>query len=141
MKNRGRILAVDFGRSKVGLAVCDEERKLVFRRGIIKGFGSLDRLFRQLKDLCVKEKIVLVLFGVPLGIEGNETAQSAKIRVIGEKLRAYLEDIFLEFVDESFSTFEAKELLAGVPGRIDMNDDDYAAYLLLVKYLKQKEAF
>ena len=71
----------------------------------------------------------------------EETVQSEKTRAIGERMKAYLDDVILEFVDESFTTFEAKELLAGMPGKIDRNDDDYAAYMLLVNYLKQKEAF
>ena len=141
MKNKGKILAIDFGKSKVGLAISDEDRKFAFRRGIIKDFKSLERLFEQIKRLCESEKVNLVILGLPLAINGSSTIQSSRIRKIGESLSAFLDKVKVEFVDESFSSHQANELIKSMNGAVSQDDDDFAAYIILGKYLSDKEAF
>lgn len=141
MKNRGKILAIDFGAKTVGLAVSDEDQMMVFGRGVIKDYKSLAHLFEKIKEFCVKEDVIEVVMGIPVGREGEETAQTGRIRGFGEKLQEYLgKEIPVEFEDESFTSFEADEFLdkiLHVRGRDrKQSEDELAAVLILKRYLE-----
>ncbi len=140
----GKILALDMGRSAVGMAISDEQKQMVFGRGVIRNYKSLANLFKEIKNFCEREKVVEVVIGLPAGKEGEETAQTERIRSIGERLEEYLEDIPVEFEDESFTTFEANEFLGGVAGvkagkRKD-TEDEIAAVIILKRYLDFDES-
>lgn len=143
MKNKGKILALDFGNRTVGLAVSDEDRTMVFGRGVIRDFKSLAGLFGRIAEFCMKEGIVGVVMGIPSGKEGQETPQTERIRGIGEKLGDFLKDIPVEFEDESFTSFEADDYLSGIKGvrgrdRKQM-EDELAAVIILKRYLKLED--
>jgi putative Holliday junction resolvase len=143
VKNKGKILALDFGNRTVGLAVSDEDRTMVFGRGVIRDFKSLAGLFGRIAEFCMKEGIVGVVMGIPSGKEGQETPQTERIRGIGEKLGDFLKDIPVEFEDESFTSFEADDYLSGIKGvrgrdRKQM-EDELAAVIILKRYLKLED--
>lgn len=130
------MLAIDFGRKKVGLAISDESRSFAFRRGIIRDYASLEGLFKRIEEMCSNEGVETVVLGIPLGENGEETEQSIKIRDIGRRMREYIGKDDFVYIDESFSTFRAKGLKKEFPGEKMLGDDDYAAFLLLEEYLK-----
>jgi putative holliday junction resolvase len=140
VKNKGKILALDFGQKTVGLAVSDEDQTMVFGRGVMKDYRSLAALFEKIKDFCVREDVIEIVMGVPVGREGEDTPQSERIRGFGEKLQEYLGgDIPVEFEDESFTSFEADEFLdriLHIKGRDRKGaEDELAAVLILKRYL------
>lgn len=144
MINKGKILAVDFGEKKVGLAVCDAALGVVFPRGVIKNYGSLEVLFNKLKTFCVKEEVKRVIFGVPLSATGGKTAQTLKITKVAEDFGKMVPGLEIELVDESFSTHEGKKLLTAMPKQLKKggrDDDDFAAVMILEKFLKTNEDF
>jgi len=143
VKNKGKILAIDLGQAHVGLALTDPEQVLVFGKGVLRGFKRLDDIFKAVKELCLKEKVVEVVMGLPLDDGGNPTPQSDRIEKIGMKLAKFLGDIQVNFEDESFTSFEADEFLAsrGVKGsNRKLHEDEMAAVQILERYLKHKSA-
>jgi len=143
VKNKGKILAIDFGSRTVGLAVSDEDRSMVFGRGVIRDYKSLIGLFGKIMEFCLKEKIVGIVMGVPSGKDGEETAQTERIRGIGGKLDEFLGDIPVEYEDESFTSFEADDYLANIRGvrgtdRKPM-EDELAAVIILKRFLKLED--
>jgi putative holliday junction resolvase len=138
MPQKGKILALDFGRSAVGMAVSDEDRQMVFGRGVIRDYKSLANLFAEISKFCLDEKVSEIVMGVPIGGDGEDTPQTEKIRSIGEKLEKYLGNIPVNFEDESFTTYEADEFLSlkGVKGsRRKETEDEIAATIILKRYL------
>jgi putative holliday junction resolvase len=139
MPNKGKILALDYGRSSVGMAVSDEDRQVVFGRGSIRNYGSLNNLFEKIRLFCETEKITEIVMGIPVDENGDETVQTEKIRAIAEKLEQYLRNIPISFEDESFTTFEANEFLAekvNVKGSVrKQTEDEIAATIILKRYL------
>ena len=135
---------MDIGRNAVGMAVSDEQRQVVFGRGVIRNYKSLAHLFSEIKSFCTKENVELVVLGLPAGKEGEDTPQTERIRSIGEKLEEYLEGIPVEFEDESFTTFEANEFLGGVAGvkgrKKKETEDEIAAVIILKRYLDFDES-
>lgn len=139
MKNKGKILGIDFGAASVGLAITDEQQTMVFGRGVIKKYGSLQNLAKKLHQLCEQENAVKVVMGLPIAVAEKSQSQTQKIRNIGKKLRLYLHGIDFEFQDESFSSFEAREALKKLDVKAKnykKTEDEMAAIIILQNYLK-----
>jgi putative Holliday junction resolvase len=133
----GKILAIDYGTTKIGLAVSDDARLLAFGRGVFdrkKGFPSL---VTKLQEICNKEYVTELLFGLPLDENSEEGDSTKKVRNFAKKLGLYFADRKISFTDESFSSFEAKNQLraAGRGG----HDDEAAAVIILQRYLDRKQ--
>lgn len=141
MKNKGKILAIDLGQAHTGLALTDPDQVLVFGKGVLRGLKSLEEVFAAIKELCEKEAVVEVVMGLPLDEEGNATQQSERIQRLGSQLEAFLVNIPVKYVDESFTSFEAGDFLAsrGVKGsNRKSHEDEMAAVQILERYLKHK---
>ena len=130
---KGKILAIDYGTSKIGLAVSDDARLLAFGRGIVDRSKGFEAMVHRLEDLWAKENIVEFVFGLPLDDKGEEGESAKRVRNFAVKLGLYFKDKPMNFVDESFSSFQAQRLQqeAGRHG----NDDELAATIILQRYL------
>lgn len=140
MKNKGKILALDFGEKSVGLAITDENQSMAFGKGKITNFGSLKKLFEKIHTLCKQEKIAAIVMGIPLSLEDPVSKQAQRIKNIGFKLQYFLQEIPLFFIDESFSSYEAQKILHSMNIQIKKHkqkEDELAAILILQKYLDQ----
>jgi putative Holliday junction resolvase len=136
VSNTGKILAIDFGEKYTGLAICDEGRHLVFAKGLIKDYKSLEDLFAKVAQFCEEENIKLIIFGIP----SEDIEQSRRFRKIGKKLEKYLKNIPLEFEDEDWSSFEANNILKGFDMknlRNKYSEHEISAMIILERYLKK----
>lgn len=143
MKNKGKILAIDFGWQFVGLAVTDVDRTVTFGHGVIKDFGSLAKLFAKIKEICQKENVVQVVLGLPMSESGKKTEQSERMMKIGKKLKDALGEIPVDFEDESFTSYEADKFLRSMEVKNSQRketEDEVAAILILKRYLARGEA-
>jgi putative pre-16S rRNA nuclease len=138
---KGKILAIDYGGAAIGLAVSDIDRQMAFGRGVLRKM-TLEQIFQKIMELVEDESIVLILIGLPLGKEGEETKQTEKIRAFAEKMSNFLTEnglnIDIDYIDESFSTFEAGNILKelGVKGRDrKTTEDEMAAIILVHRYI------
>ena len=134
--NRGRIVGIDFGLKRTGLAVADPLR--MFAR--ILGTYSPEESLVVLEQLDKTEGIDLLVLGWPLTPEGDEGAAVDRVRVYERRLRKALPNVPLERWDERNTSIEARELMieAGVrkkrrseKGRVDAE----AAAVILQSYL------
>jgi putative Holliday junction resolvase len=129
-------LALDVGTKTIGLAVCDPGRRMAFadrtlaRQSVAKDADAIARI-------CAERKIVHVVVGLPLTLDGDE-ARSAKLaRQVGEAVGART-GLPLSWVDERFSTVEAERRLreANVPAaRRKAIIDQHAAVVILEDWL------
>jgi putative Holliday junction resolvase len=144
MKGIGKILAIDYGKKKIGLAVSDSGRMMAFGRGILP--NKLEKqVFTEIAQLIAKEQVKLVLIGLPLNKSGEETSQSENIKNFAENLR---EDLLgrglkpdFDFIDESFSSFEANNFLREIGASIEQkreSEDELAAIFLIHRYIDFK---
>src|SRR5690606_23661039 len=110
MKGSGKILAIDYGLKKIGLAVSDSGRLMAFGRGILLNKNE-EMVFSEIAQLVDRENVKLLLIGLPLAADGEQTKQSERIKDFAKNLqnellkRGLKPD--LDFVDEAFSSFEA----------------------------------
>ena len=132
----GRILAVDHGKVRLGLAVCDEERRIASPLQTYTR-RDLEKDGRYFKELVVKEHIVQLVVGLPLHLSGRHGEQAE----LATKFAAWLsEQTKLPHVmwDESFSTAQAESALwdAGLTHKQRKSRRDrVAAQIFLQHYL------
>jgi putative holliday junction resolvase len=97
-----RLLALDVGDSRVGLAFSDESRTIATPHGVL----ARGKAEEEILKLVEKEGLKEIVVGLPLSETGGETDQSAKIRSFCRRLERRCK-IEIIFVDEYLSTVEA----------------------------------
>lgn len=103
MKN---ILGLDVGDSRVGVAIGHEETKMCFSQKAI----NRNEAKVKIKNLIQEKEISLLVVGLPLSEQNEETSTSQKIRTFANKLSVD-NNIPVVFIDEYYSSQEAKERL------------------------------
>ena len=122
-----KYLGIDYGESKVGIAIGDDETHLALPYKIITNLGW-DKLFIELIDLIKAESVGVVVVGLPLNTIGQPSAQTQNVRHFVEELKNKTA-VEVAMYDERFSSQEAQKLIAG------KRDDDIAAMIMLQSYL------
>jgi putative holliday junction resolvase len=124
------IFGIDFGKSKIGLAVADTETKIAFVYGTVKNDKNL---LINLKEIIEKENVEKVIIGIPNYI--IETSEEADQKSLG-KLLEINSGVVVEYFNEIFTTKMAqanlKEKGAKNVGKID---DAEAAKIILQEWL------
>jgi putative Holliday junction resolvase len=132
----GRLLGVDCGQVRVGLAVCDPDRKIAFPLATYERQGpARDAAYFQ--ALVQEETIAGLVVGLPLHLDGREGAKAVEARAFGAWL-AEATGLPVVFWDERFTTVEAESALraAGLTHRRRRDRRDrVAAQILLQTYL------
>lgn len=103
---KGRILALDLGTKRVGVAVCDESQKIVRAVKTVERKSWKKFLSQTIEFIADFDAVALVL-GLPLESDGSESGMSGEARRIARNFSLSLDiPIFLQ--DERLSSFEAK---------------------------------
>jgi putative Holliday junction resolvase len=135
----GRIIAIDLGARRIGVAVTDalglaaHPHATIARHGGQRDLAALAALVRDLGA----ERVVL---GLPLSPEGEVGPAAKSVQAFAERLRAAL-SVPVELIDESFSTVEAEEvLLAADVSRARRREvvDKLAASVILRRWLDSR---
>jgi putative Holliday junction resolvase len=132
----GRLLGVDYGKVRVGLAITDREQRLASPLDTYtRRTTQLDAEF--FRELVATEEIVGLVVGLPLHNDGREGEQATAARAFGQWLAATT-GLVVTYWDERFTTVEAEGLLlsAGLTNkRRKARRDRVAAQILLQSYL------
>jgi putative holliday junction resolvase len=120
-----KVLALDYGSARTGVAVSDPTGTLARPLGIVERAATEDG-FRRLVELVEAEEPERVVVGLPLTLRGEHGAQAQETARFIESLTREL-DVPVESFDERFTT-----TLAGPDG----DDDARAAAHLLTSYLE-----
>jgi putative Holliday junction resolvase len=131
----GRILALDHGSRRIGVAIGDPETGMAFARPAITR-RSLDRDLALIGELCTEEGVERVVIGLPLHADGTEGDQAASARAFGERLEAAT-GVPVEYEDERLTSWAAGERLNAEGRRRDRRSGDLdsaAARLILQQY-------
>jgi putative Holliday junction resolvase len=137
-----RVLALDVGERRIGVAVSDPTGILARPlTTIVRASRQAD--FEAIAALLERYAIERVVVGLPLSLDGTEGPQAVKIRRYGERLVAALE-VPIEFWDERYSSAVAIEILQEKgQSRRHMRDelDATAAAVILQSYLDAQKPF
>ncbi len=133
------ILAIDYGKKRLGLAWCDTAIGVVLPYGVIetRPTSPMGEVFGgqalDLADLIKKERVEKVIMGLPLGLDGKENANTKIVREFAEALKTQI-DIPIDFIDERFSSAQADRMTGGEASR-----DEKAAMVILQTYFEKSK--
>ena len=79
LKNtKGRIMGVDFGESRTGLAVSDPARFLASGLGNVQG-GGLEKTAERILAVAAEQGVVALVLGLPVNMNGTEGPKAVRI--------------------------------------------------------------
>ena len=134
----GRILGVDYGDSRIGLALSDTNKIIATPFKTIKNKG-FDKTKKKIFDIIKEKKVELIVLGLPISMSGTDTNQTKKVR----KFQNFIQDlnIPIKMQDERLSSFTAKKSLIQQKIKTGYNKqiiDSTAAAIFLQQYLDSK---
>jgi putative pre-16S rRNA nuclease len=133
---KGRLLGVDFGTVRVGLAICDSERIIASPLSIYNRRDAT-RDADYFRELVRTEQAVGLVVGLPVHMSGDEGGKAKEARVFGDWL-ANTTGLPVVYWDERYTTADAESHLRGAGlSRQQRKDrlDKVAAQILLQAYL------
>lgn len=127
-----RVLALDYGTRRIGVAVTDEGRRVALARGVVVA-ADLSAAFKDIRAIIRQEHVERIIVGLPLKLSGGEGKQAAVVREFGEQLQA-ASGLPVEYVDERFTSHDAARIAA----EKGTESDAEAARLILQTWLDKK---
>ena len=131
-----KIMAVDYGDVRTGLAVCDRTETLASPVGIIEE-KSIAKVAERIVYASREFEVGMLVIGLPVNMDGTEGKRAQKSRKLGAILEKII-DIPVEFWDERNTTKSAELLLSdtGTYGKKRKEVlDAVAATVILDSYL------
>ncbi|NPA42073.1 MAG: Holliday junction resolvase RuvX [Aquificae bacterium] len=107
-----KILSIDFGLKRVGLAVGDTDLKIAVPKGTIP---NDERLIDKLKKIVEENKVKKIVLGLPLTPSGKEGQRAKLVREFAQNLKSSLPEIEIVLWDERYTTMEAQNRLKELP--------------------------
>lgn len=136
----GRIVAIDPGTKRLGIAVCDEMQLTTRPLPIIER-SSWKELLSRVKLIISDFDAAALVIGLPLNSDGTESEMSAEAREIARKFKLSLK-IPVLLQDERVTTYEARRRvwLSDPRARSDELVDSEAARVILEDFLDRKRS-
>jgi putative Holliday junction resolvase len=128
----GRVLGLDLGDVRIGVAVSDPERRLAVPLGTVLAGAPQD--LKAIAALVREQEASLVVIGHPLSMSGKVGPRARQVEELAGALRSFL-DVPVVLQDERLSTVEAERNLreAGVRGRDRRRSVDRAAATVILQ--------
>ena len=131
----GRLLAIDYGARRVGLALSDPLKMIASPyRTIINKNNTI--LIEEIERIIAAEDVELTIIGLPLGMDGQKTEQTKKVEEFVDKLTD--RGIIIKYEDERWSSVAAKRSMKEQNIKSGHNKDlvnQTAAAIFLQQYL------
>ncbi len=136
----GRILAIDYGTKRTGIAVTDPLR--IIPGGI--GTVATHELLKFLADYVGREQVDIIVVGYPTNMNGEDSASMKQIRPFTEKLKKLYPDKDIVMFDERFTSVMAQRaILESGIGRMARRNkalvDEVSATIILESFMDSKQ--
>jgi putative Holliday junction resolvase len=133
---KGRLLGVDYGSVRIGLAISDADRIIASPLATYERRGA-DMDAAYLRHVVQKEQAVELVVGLPVHLNGREGTKAIESRQYGAWLKE-ISGLSVVFADERFTTVDAEDALwnAGLTHKKRKGRRDrVAAQIMLQAYL------
>jgi putative Holliday junction resolvase len=134
-----RLLGVDFGFKRIGLAVTDSAVGMPTLKPTIDAAGSLKKDAARLVEIAIKEQADAIVLGLPVQEDGEEGRMARICRTLGQHLAEA--GLTVHFVDETLTSVAAEEALLSTGMKASQRRklrDGEAAARILERYLNEK---
>jgi len=130
-----RLLGIDHGDSRIGLAISDELGSLAHPYRTLQ---SGARVMEEIRGIVERERISGIVIGLPKNMDGTIGPSAAKAKSFGEQLSQVIPATKILFWDERLTTREAQRVLHAAGKNTKQSKkmiDQVAAQILLQNYL------
>jgi len=134
----GRVLGIDYGDSRIGLAMSDPLKIIASPFKTIRNEGN-EKCLQVFQSLIKEKDVEAIVVGFPIGLKGQETAQTKKVREFANLLYALKLPIHLE--DERLSSVSAEKSMIQQNIKTGHNKgliDRRAAAIILQQFLDKQ---
>ena len=131
-----RILAIDYGEKRIGIAVSDPLG--ITAQGLETVNVLKNKHFLRIREIVGEKDVKQILVGLPLNMNGTKGQRAVQTEKFAEKLKEYV-DVPILMRDERLTTVEAKKSLIFLGKKTGKNKekvDELSAVLLLNSYLE-----
>jgi putative Holliday junction resolvase len=135
----GKILSIDFGLKRTGLALSDDSQIFAF------GLKTVDSklLMAELKALVVKERIEAIVIGEPKRLDATDTHITENVRLLRQTLVKEFPLVTIALMDERFTSKMASRVIAqsGLKKKDRQQKgliDEISATIILQDYLQTR---
>jgi putative holliday junction resolvase len=146
------ILAVDYGRARMGLAIADAETRMAQPLSTMERINRNEDM-RRLRELVREHGVKQIVVGLPLRLDGTRGEMAEEAERFAQRVRKQI-GVPVEMADERLTSWEAERLLEEVQGRFihderlaggrkpkkppaKMTVDAVAAAVILKEYLER----
>ncbi len=136
-----RILAVDYGRKRIGLAISDELGLTAQPLTTLERKNRRDDL-RRLREVVRKRGVGAIIVGNPVGMDGRASEMADEAARFAARIQRELQ-VPVEMMDERLSSWEAQETTAArktARGKQGAGVDAVAAAVILRDFLERAQA-
>jgi putative holliday junction resolvase len=135
----GRLLAIDYGTKRTGLAVTDPLKIIATALETVE----TNSLLKYLTDYFKKEQVEAVVIGLPKKLNNTDSETAPAVRAFIEKFKITFPEISISTIDERFtSTIAQQTMLTGGAKKKDRqakgNIDKISAVLILQDFLTMR---
>lgn len=135
-----RIMALDIGDKRIGVAVSDETNTISIGVDVIAR-ETVEQDIEEIKDYTKEYKIGKIVVGLPLTMKGTKSIQTEKVNVLIDRLKQNINIPIIPF-DERLSTAESERLLIAADVSRKKRKtviDKVAAQIILQTYLEMTQ--
>ena len=130
----GTILALDVGEARIGLALAHMPARLALPYMTLVNGPDITSKLRQ---VCAQEDVTHLVIGLPRGLNGQDTEQTAKAKSFGERLRRDV-GLPITWQDEAVTSIHAEDELRARGKAYNKGDiDALAATYILEDFLRE----
>ncbi len=136
LPSKGRLMALDLGTKRIGIALSDETRLIATPKLVInRQSNEVD--FGKIKNFIAENRVAAIVIGRPIDMDGNRTPMTEFSEKFTKNFDEFLEKNFPIFLfEERLTSFEAKEIDASELSRKKSKFiDDIAASFILQHFL------
>ena len=137
-----RILGIDYGDARVGIAITDELNITVQGLETIQRNGSDRIVLRRLDEILEKYEVDTIVVGMPLNMNGTVSERAKITQEFIHKLKCKYNKLKIDWIDERLTTVEAHKTM----NFLDINKnkkrnivDTISAVYILDSYMKMKK--
>ena len=134
-----RLLALDYGTKRVGIAITDELQMIASGLCTVRAHDCMD----YLKDYISKESVSAIVLGLPKDLNNQKTDFTPYVKGFAKQLRKAFPELEVHYVDERFTSKMAFQSMidGGLKKKVRQNKalvDEVSATLILQSFMEQR---
>ena len=106
----GKIMSVDFGDVRTGLAICDPSRLIASGLGYVSP-GGIDKTVEAVAQAAREQRATAVVVGLPVNMDGSHGSRAQRCEKFASMLKEQLGDVLVSTFDERMTTMTASRYL------------------------------